>query len=107
MKPPPKKKPVELAIPPPPPGAPPKPYVAPKLPKETAPAMPENKYPWSEKIFLDHLLTKGMYGLNILSRIIGRSGVNHRKVETESGARVFFRGLGVSSRDLDLAEPID
>jgi len=102
-----KKKPAEPVIPPPPPGAPPKPYVAPKLPKETPPAMPENKYPWSEKIFLDTLLTKGMYGANVLSRIIGRGGVHHRRMETESGARVFFRGLGVSGREMDLNEPID
>ena len=70
-------------------------------------AMPENKYPWSEKIFLDTLLTRGMYGSNILSRIIGRGGVHHRRMESESGARVFFRGLGVSGRDMELVEPID
>jgi len=107
MKPPPKKEPEPVGIPPPPPGPPPKPYVVPKMPKDPPPAMPENKYPWSEKIFLDTLLTKGMYGANILSRIIGRGGMHHRKMETESGARVFFRGLGVSGRDADLAEPID
>jgi len=108
MKPPPKKKEIEPDVPPPPPpGAPPKAYVAPKLPKDLPPAMPENKYPWSEKIFLDSLLTKGMYGANVLSRIIGRGGMHHRRMESESGARVFFRGLGVSGRDMDLTEPID
>jgi len=101
------RKPTEFTIPPPPPGVPPKPYVAPKLPKESPPAMPENKYPWSEKIFLDNLLTRGMYGSNILSRIIGRGGMHHRRMETESGARVFFRGLGVSGRDAELNDPID
>jgi len=106
MRPPPKK-PIEPATPPPPPGPPPKAYIAPKLPKEPPPPMPENKYPWSEKIFLDTLLTRGMYGSNVLSRIVGRGGANHRKMETESGARVFFRGLGVSGRDLELSEPID
>jgi len=104
---PPNRQPQEPATPPPPPGPPPKPYVAPKLPKEPPPAMPENKYPWSEKIFLDTLLARGMYGANILSRIIGRGGSHHRKMESESGARVFFRGLGVSGRDLDLTDPVD
>jgi len=104
---PPQKRMLEPITPPPPPGPPPKPYVAPKLPKDPPPAMPENKYPWSEKIFLDNLLTKGMYGSNILSRIIGRGGVHHRRMETESGARVFFRGLGVSGRDAELNDPID
>lgn len=97
----------EQAIPPPPPGQPPKPYTAPKLPKEPPPILPENKYPWSEKIFLDTLLSKGMYGSNVLSRIIGRGGMHHRRMESESGARVFFRGLGVSGREMDLAEAID
>merc|ERR1719188_78660 len=101
------RKPTEFTIPPPPPGVPPKPYVAPKLPKDLPPAMPENKYPWSEKIFLDNLLTRGLYGSNVLSRIIGRGGVHHRRMETESGARVFFRGLGVSGRDAELNDPID
>ncbi|CAE8611331.1 unnamed protein product [Polarella glacialis] len=98
---------LEPAIPPPPPGAPPKPYVAPKLPKDPPPPMPENKYPWSEKIFLDELLAQGMYGSNVLSRIIGRGGMHHRRMESESGARVFFRGLGVSGRDMELTDPID
>jgi hypothetical protein len=95
------------AVPPPPPGQPPKPYVAPRLPKDPPPAMPENKYPWSEKIFLDELLAKGMYGSNVLSRIIGRGGMHHRRMESESGARVFFRGLGVSGRDMELNDPSD
>ncbi|CAK0851027.1 unnamed protein product [Prorocentrum cordatum] len=98
---------VEPVIPPPPAGPPPKPYVAPKIPKEVPPMMPENKHPWSEKIFLDELLSRGMYGANIMSRIIGRGGAHHRRMEQESGARVFFRGLGVSGRDADLSEPID
>lgn len=107
MQPPAKQARTEPVTPPPPPGPPPKPYATPKLPKEPPPAMPENKYPWSEKIFLDTLLTRGMYGSNILSRIIGRGGVHHRRMESESGARVFFRGLGVSGRDMELVEPID
>lgn len=97
----------EMAIPPPPSGQPPKPYVAPRLPKDPPPPMPENKYPWVEKIFLDTLLAKGTYGSNVLSRIIGRGGANHRRMETESGARVFFRGLGVSGRDMELNDPSD
>jgi len=106
MQPPPKKQ-VEQAVPPPPPGPPPKPYVAPKMPKEPPPPMPENKYPWQDKVFLDTLLAKGMYGSNVLSRVIGRGGMHHRRMETESGARVFFRGLGVSGRDMELNEPSD
>jgi len=104
---PPTRQPVEPAVPPPPAGAPPKPYVAPKLPKDPPPPMPENKYPWQEKIFLDTLLPKGMYGSNILSRVIGRGGMHHRRMESESGARVFFRGLGVSGRDMELTDPTD
>eukprot|EP00929_Paragymnodinium_shiwhaense_P073944 TRINITY_DN377_c0_g1_i2.p1 TRINITY_DN377_c0_g1~~TRINITY_DN377_c0_g1_i2.p1 ORF type:complete len:2003 (+),score=627.31 TRINITY_DN377_c0_g1_i2:115-6123(+) len=101
------KKAVELPVPPPPPGPPPKPYVAPKMPKDAAPTMPENKYPWCEKIFLDELLAKGMYGSNVLSRVIGRGGAHHRRMESESGARVFFRGLGVSGRDAELNDSSD
>lgn len=97
----------EQAVPPPPPGLPPETYVAPKLPKEPLPVLPENKYPWSEKIFLDSLLDRGTYGCHVLSRIIGRGGMHHRRMESESGARVFFRGLGVSGRDMELAEPVD
>eukprot|EP00933_Yihiella_yeosuensis_P032137 TRINITY_DN2571_c0_g1_i1.p1 TRINITY_DN2571_c0_g1~~TRINITY_DN2571_c0_g1_i1.p1 ORF type:complete len:1266 (-),score=369.82 TRINITY_DN2571_c0_g1_i1:285-4022(-) len=103
----PSRKPPEQAIPPPPPGQPPKPYVAPNLPKDAPPALPESKYPWSEKVFLDDLLSRGMYGSNVLSRIIGRGGMHHRRMETESGARVFFRGLGVSGKDMELSEAID
>lgn len=98
---------VELATPPPPPGPPPKPYVQPKLPKDLPPSMPENKYPWSEKIFLDELMPKGMYGANVMSRVIGRGGQNHRRMESESGARVFFRGLGVTGREQEMNDPID
>mmetsp|Transcript_37715 Transcript_37715/g.87108 ORF Transcript_37715/g.87108 Transcript_37715/m.87108 type:complete len:1671 (+) Transcript_37715:82-5094(+) len=94
-------------VPPPPPGAPPKPQIVPKPPKGAPPPMPEHKHPWQEKIFLDHTLSKGLYGANVLSRIIGRGGVHHRRMESESGARVFFRGVGVSGRESDLAEPVD
>ena len=104
---PPSKQPVELPIPPPPSTPAPKPYVAPKLPKDAPPPLPENKYPWQEKIFLDTLLSKGLYGSNVLSRVIGRGGMHHRRMESESGARVFFRGLGVSGRDMDLTDPTD
>ena len=104
---PPTKQPVELPVPPPPSTPAPKPYVAPKLPKEAPPPLPENKYPWQEKIFLDTLLSKGLYGSNVLSRVIGRGGMHHRRMESESGARVFFRGLGVSGRDMDLIDPTD
>ena len=104
---PPTKQPVELPIPPPPSTPAPKPYVAPKLPKDAPPPLPENKYPWQEKIFLDSLLSKGLYGSNVLSRVIGRGGMHHRRMESESGARVFFRGLGVSGRDMDLTDPTD
>jgi len=109
MQPPKKKadKPTVQVVPPPPAGAPPKPKKVPKLPKDAPPPMPETKYPWQEKIFLDHLLAKGLYGANILSRIIGRAGANHRRMESESGARVFFRGVGVSAKESDLAEPVD
>jgi len=69
--------------------------------------MPENKYPWQEKIFIDELISKGMYGSNVLSRVIGRGGMNHRRMESESGARVFFRGLGVSGRDAEMTDPTD
>ena len=104
---PPTKQPMELPIPPPPSTPAPKPYVAPKLPKDAPPPLPENKYPWQEKIFLDTLLSKGLYGSNVLSRVIGRGGMHHRRMESESGARVFFRGLGVSGRDMDLSDPSD
>ena len=30
--------------------------------------------------------------------------MHHRRMESESGARVFFRGLGVSGRDMELTE---
>ena len=33
--------------------------------------------------------------------------MHHRRMESESGARVFFRGLGVSGRDMDLTDPTD
>ena len=104
---PPSKQPVELPVPPPPSTPAPKPYVAPKLPKDPPPPMPENKYPWQEKIFLDNILSKGLYGSNVLSRVIGRGGMHHRRMESESGARVFFRGLGVSGRDMELVDPTD
>jgi len=104
---PPQKKSLELITPPPPPGAPPKISVAPILPKESPPDVPDPKYPWQEKIFLDDLVSKGVYGSNILSRILGRGGLNHRRMETESGARVFLRGLGVSGRDVDMKDPLD
>ena len=104
---PPTKQPTELPVPPPPSTPAPKPYVAPKLPKDAPPPMPENKYPWQEKIFLDSILSKGLYGSNVLSRVIGRGGMHHRRMESESGARVFFRGLGVSGRDMDLTDPTD
>merc|ERR1719506_2066283 len=69
--------------------------------------MPENKYPWCEKIFIDTLLTKNLYGANVMSRLMGRSGMYHRRMESESGARVFFRGLGISGRDTESGEPMD
>eukprot|EP00438_Fugacium_kawagutii_P015883 Skav206407 [mRNA] locus=scaffold2210:163632:183175:+ [translate_table: standard] len=104
---PPSKQPTELPVPPPPSTPAPKPYVAPKLPKDPPPPMPENKYPWQEKIFLDSILPKGLYGSNVLSRVIGRGGMHHRRMESESGARVFFRGLGVSGRDMELTDSTD
>ena len=97
----------DLPVPPPPSGPAPRPYLSAKLPKEPPPPMPENKYPWQEKIFLDNILPKGLYGSNVLSRVIGRGGMHHRRMESESGARVFFRGLGVSGRDLELMDPSD
>ena len=103
----PTKQPTELPVPPPPSTPAPKPYVAPKLPKDPPPPLPENKYPWQEKIFLDSILPPGLYGSNVLSRVIGRGGMHHRRMESESGARVFFRGLGVSGRDMELVDPTD
>merc|ERR1719265_2548333 len=99
----------EEAPPPPPPGpvAPMKPRKLPKLPKGAPPPVPENKYPWSEKIFLDELLSRGTYGANVTSRVIGRAGIHHSRMEAESGARVFFRGLGVSGRETELKEAMD
>jgi len=58
--------------------------------------LPDLKFPYTEKIYIDKLLMKTLYGANIMSRILGRGGGNHKRMEAESGARVYFRGLGVN-----------
>jgi len=67
-------------------------------PKEPHPPLPDPKFPWAEKIFLDDVLPPSAYGVNVLTRLMGKRGANHRRMEEESGgARIFFRGLGVGA----------
>lgn len=68
----------------------------PRPPVEAAPQPPKQEQ-WQEKIYIDELLGRPLYGANAMSRILGKSGYNHKRMESETGARVFFRGFGLSS----------
>lgn len=64
----------------------------PHVPREFAPAAPDPKFPWCEKIPLQNFFGRTLYGASAMSKVLGRSGTNHKKMEQESGAKVLFRG---------------
>ena len=68
----------------------------PSVPTEIPPPMPDPKFQWQDKIYIDELLSRYMYGANCMSRILGQGGKNHKILEGLSESRVFFRGFGVS-----------
>ncbi|CAD7970284.1 unnamed protein product [Amoebophrya sp. A120] len=68
----------------------------PEPPIHGPPPVPISDWKHVEKIFLEDYLQRYLYGANVMSRILGRGGGNHKLMEQESGTRIYFRGVGIS-----------
>ena len=66
----------------------------PQPPSDPCPPVPDAKSEWQEKIYLDELVGPKCYGSHVIGALIGIAGTNRKRMEMESGCRVFFRGLG-------------
>ncbi|EER09256.1 hypothetical protein Pmar_PMAR013481 [Perkinsus marinus ATCC 50983] len=69
--------------------------IKPVLPSTPPPILPDQKYKWIERIFLDELLGAGMLGRDAVRAIVGSRGQNHKEMESATQSRIYFRGMGM------------
>ena len=66
----------------------------PSPPSAPGPPIPDSKSDYQEKVFFDEIIGPKSYGRHIIGQVIGQGGSNRTRMESESGCRVFFKGMG-------------
>ena len=64
----------------------------PVVPSENPPALPDSKYPWCERVWLDELLSPSLMGRDPLRLLMAQKGTSLKQIEIRENCKILFRG---------------